>query len=60
MHPSKSASVQEVTKVCLVMFPTGKLQPRSHGIGRGGFWVAVLSAQKTGDAWRKCPSVAAE
>lgn len=35
MHPSKTASVQEVTKVCLVMFPTGKLQPRSCGIGRG-------------------------
>lgn len=35
MHLSKKASVQEITKVCLVMFPTGKLQLRSHGARRG-------------------------
>lgn len=29
------------------------------GLG-GGFWVVQLSAQKARDAWRGCPSVAAE
>lgn len=43
------------------MLPHGKPQESLGAVGLGGgFWIAELSAQKTRDARRGCPSAAAE